>query len=465
LPTNLVEANRYKFFTVGAIGTFMATLDGSIVSVALPTITEKLHCGIDTVAWVVLAYSLTLIALMMVFGAWTDHKGYAFAYKFGYILFLSGSIICALSWSIYMLILGRIIQATGSAMFASIGAGMITSVFPQNERGKGLGMIVMMVAAGFMVGPPLGGFLLSAWSWPSIFVVNIPISLFGLWLVFKYFGLLPPHESDRKVRLPGAIAISFGLVTGILGLSLFNDYSITDPRVWGLFVVSAIALTAFFTIESNPDRALIGLHVFKNRQFATSIIAQMAHFIAFSGVFVLIPFYLQRVRGLEPKQVGFYLIIIPILMFIFSPLAGRLSDRYGYRLLTTVGMLITGFGLFMISGLQLTSPGGSVIGILIVIGVGVGLFSTPNSSALMGSVGESQRAIASGIMATNRNIGMSVGVGLSTGLFSFYEKSNSALVDPKLIFMASYRPVIWVAVALVSVGVVFCLIRGNRSPV
>jgi EmrB/QacA subfamily drug resistance transporter len=463
MPAGIVEANKYRFFTVGAIGTFMATLDGSIVGVALPTIADELHCGVDVVAWVILAYSLTLISLMLVFGAWTESKGYAFAYRFGYILFLGGSILCAMSWSIYALIASRVIQAVGSAMFAAIGPGMVSTVFPPEERGKGLGLMVMMVAGGFMIGPPLGGFMLQVWPWRSIFMVNIPVALVGLSLVFRYFKLLPAHSSTRKVRLPGAFAIAAGLVAGILGLTLLNDYSFTNPRVLGLFVTSATGLAVFFVVESKPHLALIGLHIFKNRQFTTSILAQLTHFVASSGVFIMVPFYLQRVKGFEPRQVGMYLIILPVLMFIFSPLAGKLSDRIGFRVLTTLGMLITAGGLYLLSGFDVGTTNGYVILSLVVIGMGVGSFNTPNSSALMGSVGDSQRAVASGIMATNRNIGTSVGIGLATGLFAYFEKVNSGIGDAKLLFVSSYRPVVWIGAGLALVGVIFCLARGERA--
>ncbi|MEW6049475.1 MAG: MFS transporter [Candidatus Zixiibacteriota bacterium] len=456
-----IQTNRYKFFTVGALGTFMATFDGSIVNVALPTIAEKLSCPVDVVAWVVLAYSLTLIALMLVFGAWTESKGYAFAYRFGYIFFLLGSLTCSLAWDIYALIIGRILQATGTAMFAAIGPGMVSRVFPANERGKGIGMMVMMVAAGFMVGPPVGGLMLGIWSWPSIFLVNLPVGLVGLYLVYRYFSLLPPPKSKREVRFPSAAAISTSLVAGIFALSMLNDHPFNDVRIWGLLLLSAAALLVFFRIESKPEKALIGLEIFRNRQFTTSILAQSTYFIASSGVLVLIPFYLERVKGLEPRQVGLFLIILPVLMFVLSPLAGRLSDRIGYRLLTSAGMLITGLGLVLLGRMDLETTNMYVVLSMTVIGVGVGLFSTPNSSALMGSVEASQQAVTSGILATNRNIGMSVGVGLSTAFYSFLENRNGALADPKLIFIRSYRPVIYFAVALTLVGVVFCLIRGN----
>ena len=152
---NVIQQNRYKFFTVGAIGTFMGTLNGSILNVALPTIADDLQCTVDVVAWVVLSYTLTLVSLLLIFGAWTERKGYDFAYKFGFSFFIVGSLLCIMSWSIYSLVFGRVIQAIGASMFQAVGTGMVTEVFPERERGKGIGMMVMMVSAGLMMGPPL----------------------------------------------------------------------------------------------------------------------------------------------------------------------------------------------------------------------------------------------------------------------------------------------------------------------
>ncbi len=461
MADNIVTANKYKFFVVGAVGTFMATFDGSILNVALPTISDKLHAPVDLVAWVVLSYSLTLISLMLLFGAWTERKGYSFSYKFGYFFFIGGSILCALSNSIYMLIFARVFQAIGTSMFSAIGPGMVAEVFPASERGKGMGLMLMMVAAGFMIGPPIGGLMLSFWSWQSIFLLNIPIGIFGLYLIYKYFGVLPPHQVKRRVTFRGAIAISIGLTAGVFMLKEMNDRLFSDPMVWGFGIISLIALGAFVKYEANPDTALIGLDIFKNRVFTTSILSQSAQFVSTSGVFVLIPFYLERVKGFEPKQVGMFLIILPILMFVFAPLAGKLSDKIGYRTLTTTGMVISAAGLFMLAGLQVDSTSVYIIACLVVTGAGIGTFTTPNSSALMGSVSESQRAVTSGILATNRNIGMSLGIALATALYTYFDKQNLAVTDDKLRFVLSYHPVIFVAVAIAVVGVGFCLIRGE----
>ncbi len=449
------QIHKYKLFSVGALGTFMATLDGSILNVALPTISRDLGIGVDTVAWVVLSYSLTLISLMMVFGAWSGSKGYSFSYRFGYSFFIIGSTICVFSGDIYLLVLGRIVQAIGTAMFAAVGPGMVTQVFPASERGKGIGMMVMMVSAGFMVGPPLGGFMLDIWPWTSIFVINIPIGLFGLIMTYRYFRSVPPSAPGGDLKLKGAVAVSLGLVAGTFCLTLINDYSLADYRIWGLAVVSVLALLAFLKYEARKETAMIGLDIFKNQRFTTSLGAMLFMFMGMSGVLILVPFYLEQIKHFEPKQVGMYLIILPILMFIFAPLSGRLSDKIGSRFLTTLGISVLMGGLFLLSRLEVSSSNMYIAVCLVVVGTGVGVFNTPNSSALMGSVRPDQRAVTSSILGTTRNIGMSIGVALSTALFTFHQLANVGLGSDGEIFIISYRTVIYVSIFIV-VGSLLC---------
>jgi EmrB/QacA subfamily drug resistance transporter len=454
--------SKYRLFAVGAIGTFMATLDGSILNVSLPTIARDLDADVDLVAWVVLAYSLTMISLLLPFGAWTQRRGYGFAYRFGYTFFLVGSILCALSPNIYSLIAARVIQATGSAMFAAVGPGMVTSVFPKEERGKGIGMMVMMVSAGFMTGPPLGGFILSISSWPTIFLMNLPVGVIGLTMTIRYFSRFAERLGPGKVSLLAAVCSSAGLLSGVFALSLIDEYSWTDLRIWGLGLVSFVLLSVFLRLEATSGHKLIGLGIFRNRLFSLSLAAQLAHFAGLSGVLVLMPFYLERVLGLEPDQVGLFLVILPIMMFLVAPLSGRLSDRIGFRILTCGGMIVMGVGLWLLGGLTPASQTLYIVVCLIVLGFGVGMFSTPNSSALMGSVTPEQRAVASGILATNRNIGMSVGVALGTALFAYSTQQNTGLSDYGLIFMAGFRPVVRVAIGFTVAGLFFSLARGER---
>lgn len=462
MTENVLQKNRYKIFSVGALATFMATLDGSIVNVALPSIADDLNASVDMVAWVVLAYSLTLISLMLAFGAWTEIRGYQFSYKFGFVFFIVGSGVCSLAPSIEILITGRVVQAIGTSMFAAVGPGMVTTVFPPEERGKGIGMMVMMVSAGFMVGPPLGGLMLNIWTWHSIFLINLPIGVIGILLVYRYFKVLKPPDIAKRMRIKGAASISVALVALVLTTSFINDFDVTDIRLWGTGLISVAAFVLFARYEMNPETALIGLDVFRNRTFSSSLLAAQAHFMAAAGIMILVPFYLERIQGLKPSQVGLFLIILPILMFVLAPLSGRLSDKIGFRLLTSLGMIGVGGGQLILSGLQVGSSLTRVLVALVVGGIGVGLFSTPNSSAMMGSVPEDKRAIASGVLATNRNIGQSLGVALMATLFAYFQNQFAYLGTEQQTFVESFERVLYVSASLTGFGLIFCLVRPNR---
>jgi EmrB/QacA subfamily drug resistance transporter len=461
LTDSQLHQYKYKIFSVAAVGTFMATFDGSVVNVALPTIAEFFNASVDLAAWVSLSYSLTLVALIMVFGAWVESKGYAFGYKLGFGLFIIGSILCSVSWSIYALILSRVMQAAGTAMFASIGIGLITEVFPENERGKAIGMIVMMVSSGFIIGPVAGGLLLSAFSWRSIFLINIPIGLIGVFMTIVYFKALPPHHIVRKMRWAGSLSVSLALVTAIFALGLLKDYSITNIRIWGLGVVSLLSVILFARFESRKESALIGFEIFKNRQFTASIAAMLAAFASVAGIMILIPFYLERVKNLEPKQVAWFLMIVPVSMFIFSPISGKISDKIGFRFLSTLGVLVITGGLYFMSNIGVNSSTAFVATGLGIVGTGFGIFSTPNSSALMGSVTKGQRAITSGILATSRNMGISVGVAIATSLFAYFNQKYVSLGSDPDIFVASFQNVLFISVFISVIALPFCLIRGN----
>ncbi len=456
---NIIQRHRYKFFAVGAIGTFMATLDGSILNVALPTIAKDLNCSVNQVAWVVLSYTLTLVSLLLVFGSWTQRKGYGFAYKFGFSFFFVGSLLCIFSWSLYSLVFGRIIQAIGTSMFQAVGPGLVTEVFPEKERGQGIGMMTMMVSAGLMTGPPLGGFLLEFFPWQAIFVINLPIGLLGMIVTFRYFPLLPKRIVRGKLRLLGAILISVTLFTGTLALSLISDYGITDARIWGMIIISLVSLVLFVKVESNEETALIGLKLFKNRQLVTALGAAVIMFISLAGVMILIPFYLEIVKNFQPRTVGFFLIIFPLLMFIVAPLSGRLSDKIGSRILTCIGMIVLATGLYLLSRIGMETSDIFIIVSIIVIAGGAAIFNTPNSSAIMGSVAKNQRAITSGILSTSRNIGMSTGVALGTALLAYFQAQYAGIGEEREIFVLSYHQVIYTSLAISLLGIPLCLFR------
>lgn len=454
---------KYKYFAVGAIGTFMATLDGSIVNVALPTLSRELSATVDQVAWVVLSYSLTLISLMLIFGAWVDRRGYLFGYQFGFIFFLLGSILCSVAGTVEVLVLGRIVQAVGTAMFAAIGPGLVTTVFPPHQRGKGIGLMIMMVAAGFMTGFPLGGIMLEYLPWQWLFLINLPIGVVGIYLVNRYFRSLPKPELKAALPLGGGIAIAVALVGFTYGLTLIHDHAFGSIEVLASFAISLVGFYFFFRFESRPETALIGLNIFRKPLFTFSVLAAMTHFVASSGSLVLLPFYFEHVRGYSPKEVGLHMFILPIMMFIFAPLTGRLADKMGFRFFTVLGAVLGIVALAMMVNFTPVATELYIILTLILFGASAGIFSTPNSSTMMGSVEPKERAIASGILATNRNIGMSIGVAVATSVYAYYGHRFAGTMDSEWLFIFSYRPVLYVSVLFGVLSLIFCLLRPDTT--
>ncbi|MBD3331834.1 MFS transporter [candidate division GN15 bacterium] len=462
MSESYIQSHRYRFFAVGAIGTFMGTLEGSILNVALPTLADELSASIDVVAWVILAFQLTVVSLLMVFGTLTQRRGYFFAYRFGYVFFILGSILSAASTTIYMLIGARVVQAIGAAMFQAVGVGLVTTVFPPEERGKGIGMMVMMVSAGLMSGPPAGGFILSVAPWQTIFLINIPIGLVGLFLTYRYLRKLPKPSTDVPLHVGSAVAISIVLGAGVFGLTQLADYPVTSWRVWGMLLLSVVALVTFVRLESDPRKALIGVSIFRNRQVIIAVIGMLVLFISIAGIMILVPFYLERVKGFDPSKVGLFLMILPVVMFVVAPLAGKLSDKIGYRLLTTVGLFLTAFGLYMLHGVSVGSPASYVAWSLLVISIGVGIFNTPNTSALMGSVRSGERAISSSIISATRNVGFALGIALATSLFAYFKSHYGGEGTADEVFVMAYRKVILVSIVVALVGVPLAFFRANR---
>ncbi len=459
---NKTSISPYRFFAIAATGTFLGTLEGSILNVALPTIADELQVAVDTVAWVVLAYTLTLVSLMMVYGAWAGHRGYYFAYRYGYTIFLIGTAICAVSQGFYMLVAGRVIQATGSAMLQAVGMGLITTVFPPERRGKGIGLMAMVVAAGLMSGPPLGGFLLEVWPWQSIFWVSLPVGGAGLLLSFLFLRRLEVPLRKKPLHLTAAVSLSATLLSVMLWLSLIDEYPAGDWRLMGLAAIFVVAVVSFIRQESDPDTALIGLQIFNNRQFSTAVAAMFLMFAALGGTTILIPFYLQDVRHYSPRIIGLFLIILPVTMAFIAPVAGRISDRIGYRFLTSFGMALLLGGLYMIFNWQPRTPDLHLVLSLVAVGLGVAVFNSPNSSAMMGSVPETQRTVASSILSTTRVIGMSFGIAASTAIFAWFQRKYHGLGGEGVAFMASYHQVLKATMTMAGLGMALCLTRRNR---
>lgn len=427
----------WSVFAAVALGTFMATLDSSIVNVALPTLATTFHASVTQIEWVSLAYMLTITGLLLPFGRLGDALGRRKIFLLGLALFTVGSSACALSVSAATLVAARVLQGTGAGMLSANSVALITAAFPRAMRGRALGMVGAVVGLGLTVGAPLGGFLLAAFGWPSIFLVNLPIGVFGMLYARAVLAKDPAAPSGARApfdRLGALLALSaLVLLTLFLSRGAAWGWSSAKTLVCGFGAPAALA--GFIATERRASDPLIDLAFFADPKFRVPMLSLFLSFVALFAAVFLVPFYLERTGGMRPDQVGRVLVVIPLLLLLVSPVSGALSDRLGSRALALAGLATTGAGLALLSvliGRAGDRPLGTwaMVAGLFVVGLGQGLFQPPNSSAAMSAVPSERLGLAGGLLATMRNLGMLFGIGLAAAVYEgrerIYARSHGA---------------------------------------
>jgi EmrB/QacA subfamily drug resistance transporter len=407
------------------LGTFMSALDSSVVNVAVPVIENHFKVSMAEVEWVITAYLMVISSVLLFFGRLSDLYGHKKVYLTGFAIFTAGSGLCSLSSSIGMLIGCRIFQAAGASMMFAANSAIVTHNVDPKHRGKAFSVIAISVAAALSTGPVLGGALAGSLGWQSIFYINIPIGIVGIILAVKN---IPADQKSKKLPLdiPGSVMVFVALF--LILLPLDQVASGMNIIVFAVMLFLGIALTAvFIRFERKTKHPMLNLNLFKNRVFSAGLSAAVLNFMAQYIMTFLSPFYLQTVRMLSPAMTGLLFIPMPLTMLLVAPLSGYVSDRFDTRYISSAGMGIMGAGLFMLSFLNVDTPYWYIVIAMMVSGLGCGLFQTPNNSAVMGNVPAQNRGIASGMLATSRNIGMVLGVALSGALFSILSNRANAL--------------------------------------
>ena len=400
-----------------AAGLFLGTIDGSIVNIALPTLERELHTQFAIVQWVVLSYLLTVATLMLAVGRLADILGKKPLYLTGFVIFTLGSGLCGLANSVALLIAFRIFQAVGASMITALGAAIITEAFPPEERGKALGISGTMVSIGLISGPTLGGVLLGALSWHWIFFVNLPIGLAGILLVMRFVPHTAPAGRER-FDFPGALSLFTGLLAFLVALTLGQSRGFAAPVVLALLAVFVCSVGLFIFIERHTPQPMIHLGLFQNRLFSINLITGFMTFISTAGTVLLMPFFLQNVLHYDPRSAGLLLSVVPLAMGLVAPLAGSLSDRFGTRRLTAAGLAVMLGGYIAVSTLdQNTGQWGYILRFL-PIGLGLGLFQSPNNSAVMGAAPRNRLGVASSLLSLTRTIGQTTGIALMGALWA-----------------------------------------------
>lgn len=462
---------KWKVFFLVATSIFMSTLDSSIVNVALPFMMQNLQTNMTTIQWVVVIYLMTVSSLLLSFGRLSDIRGKKQVYVLGFTIFIIGSGACGFAPNPLVLICARGLQGIGASMLMACSPALVVDAFPPQERGKALGLIGAVVAAGLTTGPVLGGFILEYLSWRSIFYINIPIGLIAVVLGVKildtdYFS----KGSNEPLDKAGSLLLILVISSLVVLMTQLDNWGIFSTRSVVLAVICLFAGTGFVFNELKTRYPLFDMALLKIRLFVFPVVSAG---LMFAGLFIIVfmmPFYLTYPCGFAASKTGI-IMIVPFLFLLFvSPVSGILYNRFGSRKLCLLGMGFMGLSQFSLMYIQPDMPVMSILWRIGLSGLGTALFVSPNNTAIMSSVSVSRRGIASGTVATARNLGMVIGVAMAGLVFSssFLEFTNGIALENyakemEPWFMVSFRRTMAMGVFLSVFGLVITFFRGPEN--
>jgi len=410
-------AKKWYVLSAVGMGVFLATIDGSIVNVSLPTMEKSFQTDFALVQWVVLAYLLTVTTLMLGIGRLADIYGKKPIYTVGFVIFTIGSVLCGLSPSIYPLIGFRVLQAIGAAMIMALGMAIVTEAFPPSERGRALGISGTIVSVGIAVGPTLGGIIVQNLSWHWIFFVNLPIGIIGTFMVIRYVPNFKPPGGQR-FDYWGALTLCVSLLALLVALTLGQRNGFGDSIVLILIGAFILSLVTFIVIELRMEQPMIDLRLFRSSLFSVSLTTGFIIFICLAGSLLLMPFYIQNVLGYDPQKTGLLMATVPVALGIIAPISGELSDRFGSRPITVAGLAVLTVGFLAVSSLDAETTTLGYILRFLPVGLGMGIFQSPNNSAIMGAAPRDRLGIASGMLAVTRTLGQTTGIAVLGALWA-----------------------------------------------
>jgi len=410
-PAASPATRNRKWFVLAtvSVGILLATIDGSIVNVAFPTLVEELDTTFNVIQWVSLGYLLTIATLTLGMGRLGDVVGKKVIHAAGFSVFTIASAVCGLAPDVSWLIVFRVVQALGAVMILALGSAILVEAFPSSERGKALGWVMTAVSVGIITGPVLGGILISAFSWRAIFLVNIPVGIIGTLMAIRYVPKTQPVPGQR-FDFVGALLMSVSLFSLSLALTVGQDAGFTSPQILAAFAVAAITAVVFVVVELRVDSPMLELRLFKSPMLTVGVVTGVLVFICLSATFILLPFYLAGVLGFDVFTMGLLLTVAPLMMGILSPMSGTLSDRIGIRRLTLAGLTIIGVTYVGFLTLNTESTGLQFVALAVPYGIGIGIFQSPNNSAIMGSVPPEYTGVAGGLLHLTRLLGQIVGI-------------------------------------------------------
>jgi EmrB/QacA subfamily drug resistance transporter len=400
-----------------ALGQFMVVVDVTILNVALPSLAQDLEASMPQLEWALIAYSLTMIGLVPVFGRISDVIGRKRLYLGGLLLFTGASALAAASGSIAFLIAARVLQAVGGAFITSNTLAILTDVFPAGRRGIAMGLQSIIISGGAAIGPALGGVLVSQFGWEAVFLVNVPIGLASATLALR---VLPPLKTDRErepLDLLGAALLMAGLVASLVGLTRAPEWGWTSPATLGAFAIGIPMLVGFASWQTRARFPLVKPGLLRIRPFVAGQIAGLFGTLTLVGMVFMLPFYWQALRQFPAHVAGLLMLPTPIGLMLAAPVAGRLSDRVGARGLTAGGLSVAAGALLLLAQIGLETAIVDVLWRMLLFGIGLGMFLAPNNAAVMSAAPPQDRGVAAGLLALARFTGQALGIAFTGTLF------------------------------------------------
>jgi len=444
------------------LGTFMSALDASVVNTVLPVIQAGYRVPVEVIQWVSTSYLLVMGSLLLTFGRLGDLRGHKRFYLAGLMVFVPASVLCGISPSVEMLIAARVIQGIGAAIVVSTAPAILIGSVHPSRMGQMLGLQAAITSIGLALGPSLGGWLTDQWGWRTIFFMNVPVGVaafaIGLRHIPEEKGLRSREETFDWV---GAVLFLAAFLALQVALSRGNDWGWLSEPTLGVFAGSAALAFLFLRQEKTVKHPMLHLALFGDRLFSFSVGSALVNYICMASVLFLVPFYLIQGRGFSAAKAGILMTAQFLSMVVMAPISGRIADRVGSRGPATMGMAILAVGLFILSAMNGESPLPLTVIGLVVTGVGMAIFVTPNNTAMLGAAPPGRKGIASGVLATSRLLGMATGVSLAGAILASVAGGRSAHgIPPERVFKAIHLGFI-AAGLLASAGTVLTAARSE----
>lgn len=461
---NGLTLSTAQWWLLVAVGfsSLMVASQTSALNAILPFIARSLAVDLPSIQWVVLAYLFVSSGLLLAFGRLGDIVGQRRLFLTGFVIFITGSLLSSLAQNVPSLIATRIVQAVGGGMITSSSAPLITRRLPTTHRGRGLSAQIVMVYCGLAAGPGMGGILADTLGWRWVFLVNVPMGVIAMIITLFAIAKDEPAASRQTFDMAGALTFTAGLAALFILLGGVNGWLAFPGGNVALFVIFALFAGVFVALELNRPEPLLDLRLFKNRFFSAATASAMINYIGYSTLAFLVPFYLVDGMGYGATNAGILIMAMPITMMLCAPFSGWLSDRIGPRIPASVGMALLSGGIFMLSRLGATPSVEQIVPRLVVAGMGLGLFSSANNSAIMGSVPMHRQGVANGVVSTVRQLGMMLGVAVSTAVFTARFPAYR-LLSASGATTAAAGDAFLLTAAIILVGVLTSSVRGTTE--